>query len=322
MAERDPIDRLDEALQAGAPAGRVAQDPEIGDLVEVARRLRRLPRHKFREQLRAQLEDTAMKESTAAAISLREGFHTLTPYIIVQGAARFIDFMKEVFGAEENLRVPTPDRSRIMHAEVKIGDSIIELSDGNEQHPSRPAAIHLYLPETDSAYQKALDAGATALHPVEEMPYGERSGSVKDPFGNYWYIATHHGASHIPEGLRTVNSYLHPADADGLLGFLKQAFDAEEVYVYRAEAGGAVTHAQIRLGDTILEMGQAHGQYRPMPTGLHFYVPDVDAAYAQALQAGAVSISPPADQPYGERGAGVRDPEGNSWFLATPLRPA
>ena len=80
-----------------------------------------------------------------------------------------------------------------------------------------------------------------------------------------------------------------------------------------------MTHAKIRLGDTILEMGEAHGEYEPMPTGLHFYVPDVDAVYARALEAGGTSISAPIDQPYGERGAGVQDPAGNSWFLATPL---
>jgi len=69
-------------------------------------------------------------------------------------------------------------------------------------------------------------------------------------------------------------------------------------------------------------MGEAYGEYGPMPTGLHFYVPDVDAVYARALQVGAASISAPADQPYGERGSGVKDPAGNSWFLATPLRAA
>jgi uncharacterized glyoxalase superfamily protein PhnB len=206
-----------------------------------------------------------------------------------------------------------------MHAEVKIGDSMIELSDGNEQYPPRPASIHLYLPDTDSAYQRALAAGATSLHPVEEMPYGERSGGVQDPFGNHWYIATHHGSSHIPEGLRTVNAYLHPVGADKLIDFLKQAFAAEEVGVYREEGVGPIKHATIRLGDTILEMSEAHGQYGPMPTGLHLYVPDVDAVYERALKAGATSISAPADQPYGERGAGVTDPAGNSWFLATPL---
>jgi len=319
MAERDPIERLNDVLERRTLDDRVAPDREVRELVALARRLRDMPREAFRAQLRSQMKEEAMASTTRLAIQLREGFHSITPYMIVPGAAQFIEFVKQVFGAEEKLRVPTQDGSRIMHAEVKVGDSVIELSDGNEQYPPRPASIHLYLPETDGAYQRALAAGATSLHPVEEMAYGERSGSVKDPFGNHWYIATHHGASYIPEGMRTVNSYLHPLDAARLIEFLKQAFEAEEVEVYREEAGGAIKHATIRLGDTILEMSEAHGPYGPMPAGLHFYVTNVDAVYERALQAGATSISAPADQPYGERGAGVKDPAGNSWFLATLL---
>jgi uncharacterized glyoxalase superfamily protein PhnB len=319
MAERDPIEQLNDALERRAPESRPAPDRKIRELVYLARRLHGMPREVFRAALRDQLKEQAMASTATAAIQLREGFHSLTPYIIVPGAAQFIEFVKQAFGAEEKFRMPTPDGNRIMHAEVKIGDSMIEVSDGSEQYPARPASIHLYLADTDSAYQRALAAGATSLHGVEEMPYGERSGSVRDPFGNHWYIATHHGSSHIPEGLRTVNSFLHPVGAGELIDFLKRAFEAEEVGVYREEAGGPIKHATIRLGDTILEMSEAHGQYGPMPTALHFYVPDVDAVYERALKAGATSLGAPADRPYGERGAGVTDPAGNSWFLATPL---
>jgi hypothetical protein len=88
-----------------------------------------LPREEFRQQLRFQLEEKAMTTTAATeTIQLREGFRSLTPYVIVQGSAQFIDFMREVFGAEERFRVPGPDGS-IMHAEVKIGDSMIELAD-------------------------------------------------------------------------------------------------------------------------------------------------------------------------------------------------
>lgn len=320
MPERDPIERLNEALEGLSIQDESALDRQIRVLVAIARRLRTMPRETFRQKLRDRLEEKAMTVSTETTTTpVREGFHSLTPYIIVRSASQFIEFAKDVFGAEEKLRVLTQDGSRIMHAELKLGDSMIELSDGNEQYPPRPAAIHLYVPETDSVYQRALKAGAASLHPVEEMPYGERSGGVKDPFGNHWYIATYHGPSHIPEGLRTVNSYLHAVGADKLIGFLKQAFGGEELEVYRPDVGGPVVHAKVRLGDTILEMGEARGQYEPMPTGLHFYVADADAAYRRALEAGATSISAPADQPYGERSAGVKDPAGNSWFLATPL---
>ena len=125
MAERDPIEQLNEALERGALDDRVPLAADIRELLAVARRLRGMPREEFRQQLRLQLEEKAMTGTTATeTIQLREGFRSLTPYIIVQGAAQFLDFMKEVFGAEEKLRVPRPDGS-IMHAEVKIGDSMI-----------------------------------------------------------------------------------------------------------------------------------------------------------------------------------------------------
>ena len=318
MADRDRMEQLNEALERRLLDGPPSPDREIRELVTLASRLRSMPRELFRDRLREQLKEKAMIVTTEA-VSLREGFHSVTPYIIVRGAAEFIEFAKEAFGAEEKLRVPTSDGKRIMHAEIRIGDSMMELSDGNEQYPPRPASIHLYLPDTDSAYERALAAGGTSLHQVDEMPYGERSGSVKDPFGNQWYIATHHGPSHIPEGLRTVNSYLLVEGADRFIEFLKEAFDAEAVEVHRETEGGPIRHSKVRLGDTLLEMSEAHGKYGPMPTGLHFYVPDVDAVYDRAIRAGAISISAPADQPYGERGAGIQDPAGNSWFLATPL---
>ena len=319
MAERDPIERLNEALERGALDDRVPLAAEMRELLAIARRLRGMPREEFRQQLRFQLEEKAMTGTAATeTIQLREGFRSLTPYIIVEGAAQFIDFMKEVFGAEEKLRVPRPDGS-IMHAEVNIGDSMIELADGNEQYSPRPAAIHLYVSDTQRVYDRALAARATSLHPVEEMHYGELSGSVQDPFGNQWYIATYRGPNYIPEGLHTVNPSLLPVGADRLIAYLKEAFGAEEMEVFRRPEGGPIVHAKIRLGDTILEMGEAHGPYGPMPTGLHYYVADVDAVYERALKAGGTSISAPKDQSYGDRSAGVTDPAGNSWFLATPL---
>ena len=118
--------------------------------------------------------------------------------------------------------------------------------------------------------------------------------------------------SYIPEDLRTVNSFLHPVGADMLIDFLKQAFEAEEVEVHREQVGGPTRHAIIRLASArpSSKMSEAHGQYGPIPTGLHLYVPDVDAAHERALKADATSISAPANQPYGERGEGVKDPQG------------
>ena len=256
-----------------------------------------------------------------AVTPLREGFHSLTPYLIVEGAAKTIDFLKQAFGAEEKLRVPKPDGS-IMHAEVRIAGSVVELADANDQYPARPTSLHLYVPDADAVYHRAIAAGAISTEEPVDQPYGDREAGVRDPGGNDWYISTHKAASpgqYTPEGLGAVTIYLHPSGAAELIDFLTRAFNAEEVARYESP-DGAIAHAKIRIGDSILEMGDAHGPYQPRPTGIHLYVPDTDAAYRQAIAAGATSITEPNDAPYGDRAAGVQDPHGNSWFIATYIK--
>jgi uncharacterized glyoxalase superfamily protein PhnB len=217
--------------------------------------------------------------------------------------------------------VPKPDGT-IMHAEVRIGGSPVELADANAEYPPRPTAIHLYVSDADAVYRRALEAGATSTHEPVDQPYGDREASVKDAFGNYWYIATHKLAGtgqFIPEGLGNVTIYLHPRGTADLIEFLKRAFNAEEAARHESPQG-TIVHAKIRVGDSMLEMGEAHGAYQPMPTAIHLYVTDADAVYAQALQAGATSVSAPADQPYGDRSAHVKDASGNSWFIATHIK--
>ena len=103
-----------------------------------------------------------------------------------------------------------------------------------------------------------------------------------------------------------------------MIPFLEAVFGAEAMGVAKSPQG-AVRHATIRIGNATLEVAEAHGEYQPMPCHLHVYVPDTDAVYARALQAGATSIEPPRDAPYGDRAAGVKDAWGNSWFIATYL---
>jgi PhnB protein len=117
------------------------------------------------------------------------GYHTVTPYLIVEGAARLIEFMKQAFGAEEIYRSPKPDGT-LGHCQVRIGDSMVELADGNEQWKTMRSALHLYVPDTDAVYRQAMAAGATSLFEPADMFYGDRSGGVVDPSGNHWYIAT------------------------------------------------------------------------------------------------------------------------------------
>lgn len=332
MSERDLIEQLNQAIDAMMSGSGVAQaERRIAGLVRIAGDLRDMPDEAFRSALKNELLSTAKERAGMAASSagvsyIREGFHTVTPYLILDGGAdNFIEFVRKAFGAEERFRVPAPDGT-IRHAEVRIGDSIIELADANEQFPATPTSLHLFTPDVDTVYAQAIAAGATSQHPVVDQPYGDREGGVRDAFGNDWFIATHmrdleghRGTGYIPEGLRTVNVYLHPKGAEQLIDFMKRAFGAEEVA--RAHSpDGAIGHAKVRIGDSIIEMGEAHGPWQPKPTTLHLYVPDTDELYRRALDAGATSIMEPKDQPYGDRSGGVRDPFGNQWFIATHIR--
>lgn len=119
-----------------------------------------------------------------------DGYHTVTPYLIVQGADELLDFLKQAFGATETFRMPRPDGS-VAHAEVRIGDSVVMLADAGEQWSAMPAMIHLYVEDCGATYLRALQAGATSLQEPEDQFYGDRSAGVRDPVGSHWWIATH-----------------------------------------------------------------------------------------------------------------------------------
>jgi PhnB protein len=119
-----------------------------------------------------------------------DGYHTLTPYLIVEGASSLIEFLKEAFGVQETERVTQPDGT-IMHAEVRVGDSVVMLSDAMGERKPMPTSIYLYVNDADATYQRALQAEGTSVMEPANLFYGDRHGSVKDPAGNYWSIATH-----------------------------------------------------------------------------------------------------------------------------------
>lgn len=118
-----------------------------------------------------------------------DGYHAVTPYLTVENAAKLIDFLKQAFGAVETERVARPDGG-IMHAEVRIGDSAVMLGEPMG-HSTSPAGLYLYVEDVDATYARALAAGATSLIAPTDQFYGDRSGSVTDPAGNTWWIATH-----------------------------------------------------------------------------------------------------------------------------------
>ncbi len=127
-----------------------------------------------------------------------EGYHTATPYLVVNGADRAIEFYKRAFGAKELLRMPGPE-GKIMHAEIQIRDSIIMLCDEFPEMGARsaqalgdtPVSIFLYVEDVDAIFKQAVAAGAKELMPVQDMFWGDRWGKLVDPFGHKWQIATH-----------------------------------------------------------------------------------------------------------------------------------
>jgi len=249
------------------------------------------------------------------------GFRMVTPYLVAEDGNALLDFVRDVFSAEEMLRIDTPTGG--VHGELRIGDSVMMMGGGTRgkkfSGSLQPNALHVYVEDADTVTEKAIAAGATLIDGVRDQEYGERSSTVKDAAGNYWYIATAKGESYMPKGLHNVNPYLHPLRAEPLIGFLKRAFGAEEVAKY-ASPDGVVHHAVIRVGDSVIEMGEAHGKYEPMPAMFYLYVPKMDDVYKQALAAGATSFQEPTDQPYGDRNAAVKDVFGNKWYIATHIK--
>jgi uncharacterized glyoxalase superfamily protein PhnB len=125
-----------------------------------------------------------------AAKPIPEGHSTVSPYLIVPGAAKVIDLLTQAFGAKELFRSER-GQGVIAHAEVKIGDSVIMLSDASPEFPAMPAMVHVYVQDVDAAYARAVRAGATSVREPSDQFYGDRSGGVKDSGGNVWWIATH-----------------------------------------------------------------------------------------------------------------------------------
>jgi PhnB protein len=345
MNNRSLSEQLNQALDRSLD--RAELDPQIIELIQIADQLITLPRPEFKKGLRKELERRA--NIMATEIESTTILAAATPYLCIRDAASAIEFYKQVFGAIEVMRLAEPD-GRIGHAQITIGKALIMISDEHPEHGifsptslgGAGGAVHLYVPDVDAVFEKALAAGATTIFPVRDQFYGDRAGRFKDPFGHMWLVATRKEevtmeemerrydeitkqqtmepteppVHYIPEGLRTITPYLHPKGAAKLIEFMIHAFGGQEVARYESP-DGTIAHAQVRIGDSVIELGEAHGDIQPMPTAFHLYVKDADAVYRQALAAGARSLREPADMFYGDREASVVDPFGNHWYIAT-----
>ena len=144
-----------------------------------------------------------------------EGYHTATPYLVVKGAAKALEFYKQAFGAKEILRFPGPD-GKIGHAEIKIGDSHIMLADEFPEMDARspetiggsPVGIMLYVEDVDSRFRQAVAAGGKVVKPLQDQFYGDRSGTLTDPFGHVWTVATHKEDVSVEEMKRRAQTFM------------------------------------------------------------------------------------------------------------------
>lgn len=316
-------------------------------LLKIAAMLRDLPREEFRASLKANLERSVSMATTAEPVT---AFRTFAmPRLTFKRVAPAIDFYTKAFGAEELFRFEVGDS--IAHAEIKIGDSILTFSEewpegsrySAETLGQSPVQISLRVGNVDTFAARAVAAGLKVLNPIRDQFYGRREGSFMDPFGYTWNISTvteempleemHRrfrkmmpekpkpGVSPIPKGYRTLTPYVVAQNADELIDFIKTTFGAEETF--RSVGGAGGRHAEIRLGDSMMMIGGGGPGLKwrgeSSPGAFHVYVRGCDEVYKRAVGAGAETIQPPADQPYGERSSAVKDKGGNYWYIATRL---
>jgi len=313
------LDQVVDTILARGDATAALADTELAPLARVAAELRHYPSAGFRARLKATLKERATMTTTLSAAApttttAREGFTTVTPYIMTRDES-FTNFLKQAFGAVET---ETTKSGRGVHRELRVGNSMLMVGESAEETtvPVRPSAYHIFVDDPDATFARAIAAGATSFGEPADRPYGERSGFVKDTMGNYWYIARSLRGSAVPEGLRTITPYLHPTSVPAYIDFLTRAFGAVEEARHSAP-DGRVMHAQVRLGNAMIEMGEPDPAV-PMPTTFYLYVDDADALYHRAVAAGATALTPPADQSYGDRVCSVRDSTGTLWYIARP----
>jgi PhnB protein len=331
----ETLNRIIDAVLKGEAAGTV--NSSEAELAELAAELRGLPRQDFKMRLRNELEEGSMsttateikKSGEASAPSKAapraeksEGPTSVTPYVIVSDVHRQIDFIKEVFGAEGKIYGLGSQGG--YHSECRIGDSLLMVGGGGEGSKWKgtpvPVSLHVYVQDVDGVYQQAIQAGATSLMPPTDMTYGERGAAIQDPDGNHWYVATAFGPTYVPEGVPNMMPFFNPRGAKKLITFLTDALAAETLAVHES-SDGIVRHAELRIGASVVEMGEAHDQWQPRPMHFMVNVEDCDTAYERAIKAeGAISVSVPANAPYGGRTGTIEDPFGNTWYLHSPTQ--
>jgi uncharacterized glyoxalase superfamily protein PhnB len=253
-----------------------------------------------------------------AKSAIPEGFRSLTPYLIVDSAKNFLEFIRNAFGAGEKFLMRNKNGA-IRHAAARIGDSIIEFAEAGPGWSAMPAGLHHYVKNSDEVYARALKAGGTSLYEPANRDYGDREAGVRDPAGNFWFIATHTaGKSYRPEILQELNTYFSVKDAGRFLDFLEKAFGAA-VIQKEVSSNCTIQHAKVRIGDTVVELSEGRTPWGPRAVALHYYLENCDAIFARGLANGCKELQPMAEQFYGDRSGSLLDGWGNHWYIASHL---
>jgi len=281
--------------------------------IELESDLALAPRREFQMQLREELERIAMPTTTTAKTGVPAGFRTVSPYITVADPERLMAFAGEAFGAREVHRATGSAGGVNLIADIggsKLFFAGGPLAAGREKVND----LRVWVPNCDEVYRRALAAGAVSVFDPGDRPYGERNAGARGPAGNTWWIATRFEGSPLPGDVGRVSCYLMKQGAAGLIDFVKAAFGAREIGVFRTPEGGLM-HGAVWLGDSMLEFGEKDTP----PSAFYLFVNNPDAVFASAVAAGAKALYPPADQPYGHRVGGVEDSWGNTWYIARDL---
>ncbi len=246
---------------------------------------------------------------------------SLTAYPVVHDVPALVAYLGRVFGATEQVRMIGSAGG--YHVEVLIGDTLLMIGGGGPdvtwKGEARPMAFHIYSPAVDAAYQRALENGGESLQPqpIRSGANGQLTSKIRRETS---------GISQL-SGERTISPKARPPSSlicsrsmpEPIIEFLTNAFGAVELG-RAATPDGVILHTTVKIGNSSLELFDANGIYQPMPGMFYLYVANADSVYRRALDCGAESISPPADQPYGDRNGSVKDVAGNLWYIATHLK--
>ena len=300
-------------------------------------------------------ETASVEQATAEIQPIPEGFTTgPVPHLVVAGATDALAFYEKALGAQKIHSFAGKD-GKVMHAMMKMGDSMFSLSDecpkmgslGPKALGGTPATFYVYTDDVDSAFANAVAAGATSKEEPSYMFWGDRVGTVIDPYGHRWSLATHMvdvseermaedaktamtgtmpeqpaDAKPLPkpEGWTTLTVMLTVDDVDATIAYYEQTLGA--ITVDKMEGPEGTLHAELKIRDQVIMLGKAQGDYKSAqtlggsPVTLQYYVENPDQAFATAVENGGKSVMPPQDMFWGDRWGEFIDPAGVRWGVA------